>query len=78
MTQISGYVLVNVTGLAAAGTVSAPGLKVGDRIIQASSPSLTGNVNIFEAVVTVDDELQQFGAFGSSTAVPFEILALRL
>jgi hypothetical protein len=70
--------LVNVTGLAVAGTVSAQGLKAGDRIIQASSPSLPGNVNIFEAVVSVDDELQQFTAFGSSTAVAFEILALRL
>ena len=78
MVQISGYVLVNVTGLAVAGTVSAQGLKAGDRIIQASSPSLPGNVNIFEAVVSVDDELQQFTAFGSSTAVAFEILALRL
>jgi hypothetical protein len=78
MVQISGCVLVNVTGLAAAGTVGAQGLKAGDRIIQASSPSLPGNVNIFEAVVSVDDELQQFTAFGSSTAVAFEILALRL
>ena len=78
MAQISGYVVVNVTGLASAGTVSAQGLKAGDRIIQASSPSLPGNVNIFEAVVSVDDELQQFTAFGSSTAVAFEILALRL
>ena len=78
MVQISGYVLVNVTGLASAGTVSAQGLKAGDRIIQASSSSLAGNVNIFEAVVSVDDELQQFTAFGSSTAVAFEILALRL
>jgi hypothetical protein len=78
MVQISGYVLVNVTGLAVAGTVSAQGLKAGDRIIQASSPSLPGNVNIFEAIVSVDDELQQFTAFGSSTAVAFEILALRL
>src|SRR6185295_9871418 len=78
MVQISGYVLVNVTGLASAGTVSAQGLKAGDRIIQASSSSLPGNVNIFEAVVSVDDELQQFTAFGSSTAVAFEILALRL
>ncbi|KRR18085.1 hypothetical protein CQ14_41345 [Bradyrhizobium lablabi] len=76
MVQISGSVLVNVTGLAAAGTVSAPGLRVGDRVIQATAASLDGNINIFEAVVTVDDELQQFGAFGS--AVPFEILALRL
>ena len=69
MAQISGYVRLNVTGLAAAGTVSAQGLKTGDRIIQASSPSLPGNVNIFEAIVSVDDELQQFTAFGSSTAV---------
>lgn len=76
--QISGYILVNVTGLASAGTVSAPGLKAGDRILQACSSSLGGNVNIFEAVVSVDDELVQFTAFGSSTAVPFEILALRL
>jgi hypothetical protein len=78
MVRISGYVVVNVTGLASAGTVSAQGLRAGDRIIQASSPSLPGNVNIFEAVVSVDDELQQFTAFGSSTAVAFEILALRL
>ncbi|BAR62668.1 hypothetical protein ACVI1J_008706 [Bradyrhizobium diazoefficiens] len=35
-------------------------------------------MNIFEAVVTVDDQLQQFTAFGASTAVTFEILALRL
>ena len=46
MAQISGYVVVNVTGLASAGTVSAPGLKAGDRIIQTSSPSINGNVNI--------------------------------
>lgn len=78
MAQISGYVVVTVTGLSSAGTVAAPGLKVGDRVIQASSPSLNGNVNIFEAIVTVDDQLQQFTAFGASTAVTFEILALRL
>jgi hypothetical protein len=58
MAQISGYIVVNVTGLASAGAVSAPGLKAGDRIIQASSPSLPGNVNVFEAVVSVGDEVQ--------------------
>ena len=78
MTQVSGFVRVTVTGLAAAGTVSAPGMKVGDRIIQAAAASLAGNVNIFEAIVTVADEIQQHGAFGPSTAVPFEILAVRL
>ncbi|MDH2349925.1 hypothetical protein QCM80_04405 [Bradyrhizobium sp. SSUT112] len=78
MAQISGCVGVSVTGLASAGTVSELGLKVGDCIIQASSPSLNGNVNIFEAVVTVDDQLQQSTAFGTSTAVALEILALRL
>ena len=78
MTQVSGFVRITVTGLAAAGTVSAPGMKVGDRIIQAAAASLAGNVNIFEAIVTVDDEIQQHGSFGPSTAVPFEILAVRL
>ena len=33
MTLVSGFVRITVTGLAAAGTVSAPGMKVGDRII---------------------------------------------
>jgi|SRR6185437_11185355 len=66
MTTISGYIVVNVTGLSSPGTVSAPGLKAGDRVIQATSTSLNGNVNIFEAVVSVDDQLQQFEAFGSN------------
>ena len=79
MFKISGVITTTIMGLASAGTISAPGMKVGDRIIQASSPpALSSNVNIFEAIVTVDDQIQQVGGFGAATAVPFEILALRL
>jgi hypothetical protein len=78
MSQFSGYLVVKVTGLASPGTISAPGLKVGDRVINASSASLNGNMNIFEAVVSADDQLKQFTDFGATTAVEFEILALRL
>jgi hypothetical protein len=78
MTTISGYLLVSIMGLSSPGTINAPGLKVGDRIIQAAPQSNQGSLNIFEAVVTVDDQLQQFTAFGSQTAIPIEILALRL
>ena len=79
MFKISGIITTTIMGLAQPGSISAPGMKIGDRIIQASSlPTLNSNVNIFEAVVTVDDQIQQTGGFGTATAVPFDILAVRL
>jgi hypothetical protein len=76
--QIFGFITTTITGLSGAGSISAPGMKVGDRIIQAVGAGLNGNVNIFEAIVTVDDQIQQFEGFGNATAVQFDILAVRI
>jgi hypothetical protein len=80
MAQISGYLVINVTALAnPGGTITAPDLKAGDRILQAVSPGLYDlNVNVFEGVVSVDGQLKQFAAPVDLAGIIFEILVLRL
>lgn len=56
-----------------AGSISVPGLKVGDMLLQVHTvgdPSGTGDpyneAGTFEMTVTVDDEIQQLGAYDRS------------
>jgi hypothetical protein len=75
---ICGLIKVTLTGRNGPGAISAPGLKVGDRMLFATGvagngPSLNGYL---EFVVSVDDELQYSGSFDWS-AQTFEIVFVR-
>lgn len=73
------FVVIIVTGLPVAGTINAPGMLIGDRIIQAAGIGLPGNASgIFEQIVTVNDQIQQIQGLGSITEISFNILAVRL
>ncbi len=60
------------TALSAAGSISVPGLKVGDTMIWCleTPPAGTGSVgwvdpqSAFEAIISVNDQLQQLNSFG--------------
>lgn len=67
------FIAVEFAQLAEAGSIDAPGLKVGDTLIalnfagDVSHPSLSGH-GWFEGIVTVDSELQQKAATTDPTA----------
>lgn len=72
MADFIGIVKVTVTGIISPGPISAPGLKVGDRLLISYSPSFAGT----EAIVTVDDEIQQLAPFDWSSFT-FDLIFLR-
>lgn len=73
------FVKASFTGIASPGSISVPGLVVGDVLIWVGADSPVDNVILstqrFEPVVSVDDELQTIN--GNSTGVPFTIICLR-
>jgi len=71
--QVSGFVKVTVTGINGSGAVSAPGLKVGDRLLLNYGPNPSAG---FERIVTVDDEIQQNSGF-DWTSYTFDLIFIR-
>lgn len=69
--QINGLIKVNVTGINGVGPISAPGLKVGDRLLLNYAPS-----DGIESIVTVDDEVQQTSGF-NWTSFTFDLIFVR-
>lgn len=76
MFKVSGMILTDFLGGATSGPVSVPGLKVGDRVIHASSGS-TDYDGYFEKVISVDDEVQQLIPADISS-VTVELLVYRI
>jgi hypothetical protein len=74
-----GLLKASVTNLSSPGAISVPGLKVGDKVIgtwlmpalQWVAPAVE-----FEAVISVDDEIQQVGNI-SAPSQSWDILLVR-
>lgn len=69
---IVGFVKVTVTGSNGTDPISAPGLKVGDRLLLGYAPSNQG----LEQIVTVDDQVQRTVTF-DWTLFTFDLIFLR-
>jgi hypothetical protein len=70
-------IVANVpTGLDAPGSISAPGVKVGDMIWKTSFPQSMIETYM-EPIITVDDEIQQITEVALSTAGPFQFYLFR-
>lgn len=76
-----GFVSTTFTCLNGAGSISAPGLKVGDRVFWNLIHFMSHDAwqqpgSLFEQIVTVDDELQQLSTddLSSNTA---EVVVIR-
>lgn len=68
-----GFVKVNVQGVQGPGAMSAPGVKVGDRLLFGYAPN-TPNV---EQIISTDDEVQQQNTLNWSIQPPFDLIFLR-
>jgi len=77
---------LSFTNLSAPGSISVPDLKAGDVMIWClqTPPAGQGNVGYvfpqgeFEAIVSIDGQLQQTGNFGAGTAGTFSLDAIFL
>lgn len=73
MAEFFGFIKVTVTGINGIGPISAPGLKVGDRLFLSYGPGGAGTG--LEPIVTVDDEIQQNSL--DWTSFTFDLIFLR-
>jgi len=77
--SFAGIGHVSFTGNDGPGAISVPGLKVGDRVVWEMigivPPSYTPPGSSFEAVISVDDEIQQLS--GHLSAYTCEVLFVR-
>jgi hypothetical protein len=78
----SGILKASFNSLSSPGSISIPGLKVGDKVIGCWMPAdntawhQPGDTpGTFEAIVSVDDELQQLNS--SSSSIVWELLLVR-
>jgi len=72
---VFGFVKVTVTGLNGAGSISAPGLKVNDRLLLSYSP-LAPDLTGLEQIVSVDDHIYQNNTFDWSSHT-FDLILIR-
>jgi len=70
---------VTFTGIAGPGSISVPGLQVGDVVLSGrgySNPNWAGFETTFESIVSVADQLQQLSYTDFSSA-PFTLYLIR-
>lgn len=64
------FIQINFTGQSTPGSISVPGVQVGDVVLWLSNGAGNNNVGGFEESISVADEIQQ-NASGGSWANPF-------